>query len=241
MTADVARIAQITDTHFSAALGVPSQWPSTVAWLRADRPDLLVHTGDIVLEDPDDDADRRFAKELMEQSPVPYVVIPGNHDVGSYGEGTDRPRRIAAFRETWGGDHFVRDLAGWRLVGVDAYRLATATHDAWLRDAVSTGGPVLVFVHQPIHGDQVDGWQMIAGARAAFERAIAGADVRAVASGHRHCARTVGRAVWAPSLRLQADEMVEGADPRPGLVEHVISADGGHHHRVVRPWELVTS
>ena len=65
-------------------------------------------------------------------------------------------------------------------------------------------------------------------ARAAFERAIAGADVRVVACGHRHCSLDVGRAVWAPSLTLTSPDAVAGADPRPGLVEHTLSADGGH-------------
>jgi 3',5'-cyclic AMP phosphodiesterase CpdA len=235
------RVVQLTDTHFSHRLGVPAQWPAVVAWLRDDPPDLVVHTGDIVYEDPDDDADRAFAGELLDQLTGPPAIIPGNHDIGFYGEDDDRERRLDAFRSAWGGDRFVADLAGWRLVGADAYLLGTDEHDQWLASAVTTSGPVAVFVHQPVAGEPADGWEMPEPARAAFARAVAGVDVRVIASGHRHRWRTLGPAVWAPSLTLVGDEHGDGSDPRPGLVEHRFSPTGEHHHRVVRPWEPAVS
>jgi alkaline phosphatase D len=237
-TPRAARVVQISDTHFRSTLPPPVQWPAVVDWLAADPPDLLVHTGDIVYEDPDDEADRAFAKTLLDQSPVPYVVIPGNHDIGSFDEEPDRDRRLQAFRTTWGDDRFSCDVAGWRLVGVDAYLLGTTEHDEWLRGAVDVDRPSLVFVHQPLRGDQADGWEMPPAPRQAFERAVQDADVRIVASGHRHCSWRTGRAVWAPSLTLSSPDAVAGADPRPGLVEHTLSAAGVHEHRVVRPWAL---
>lgn len=233
-----ARVVQITDTHFSSERGTPHQWLPVVEWLHDDPPDLMVHTGDIVLEDPDDVADREFAAQLLAQIRVPYVVIPGNHDIGFYGEDADRPSRLAAFRATWGDDRFVRDLGGWRLVGIDAYLLGTREHDDWVRAAVATDRPVLVFVHQPVADEPADGWEMPVPARGAFERAIDGADVRVVASGHRHCWLRAGRALWAPSLTLTSDDPVAGADPRPGLVEHLLSPTGHHTHRVLRPWDM---
>ena len=237
---DRARIVQLTDTHFSAAKGVPPQWPPLLDWLVADPPDLVVHTGDIVFEDPDDAADLAFARDLLDGVPAPLAVIPGNHDIGFYGDDAERPRRLATFRDTWGDDRFRLDLAGWRLVGADSYLLGTVDHDEWLRDAVATTRPVLAFVHQPLDDPERDGWEMPAAAIAAFESAVAGADVRVVASGHRHRSRSLGRAVWAPSLTLTGDG-TRGDDPRPGVVEHVIGADGTHDHRVVRPWEGVQS
>jgi hypothetical protein len=74
-------------------------------------------------------------------------------------------------------------------------------------------------------------------ARNAFDRAIAGGDVRAVACGHRHRSAVVDGALWAPSLTLvgDSDDGIE-ADPRPGFVEFLLSPDGGLAHRVVRPW-----
>ena len=91
---DSARVVQLTDTHFSANDGVPAQWPPTLDWLRQDPPDLVVHSGDIVFEDPDDEADRAFARRLLDDVPVRLACIPGNHDVGRYGDEADRARRV---------------------------------------------------------------------------------------------------------------------------------------------------
>ncbi len=230
----VVRVVQISDTHLSATAGAPPEWAALVRWLTDDPPAVVVHSGDIVLEDPDDDADRAFAAELMAALPCPWVVIPGNHDVGFYGEEDDLPRRLRAFSATWGADRFVREVDGWRLVGVDAYLLGTTEHDAWLTASVHVDRPVAVFVHQPVGGDPTDGWEMPAVRRAAFTAAVAGADVRVVASGHRHAFTVSGRVVWAPSLTLDNPEPAPGTDPRRGLVEHVLGPDGRHHWRVVR-------
>lgn len=233
------RIVQLSDTHLSARQGVPAQWPSTLAWLRADPPALVVHSGDIVLEDPDDAADRDFARRLLAAIPSDVVVIPGNHDVGDYrDERAVIERRVDTFRLAWGGDRFARDLAGWRLIGVDAYLLGDDDHDGWFRGALDTPLPVLVFVHQPVRGDRDDEWRMSDDARAAFERATAGADIRVVASGHRHRAHRDGRRVWAPSLTITGEHHGDVGDPRLGLLEHVLGPDGDHDVRVVRPWAL---
>ena len=232
-----ARVVQISDTHLSHRIGVPPQWTALGAWLRANPPDLVVNTGDIVYEDPDDDADRAFARALHDELQVPLVFIPGNHDIGFYGEDADRPRRLATFRATWGADRFVVDLAGWRVVGADSYLFGTPEHDEWLAAAVTVERPVLVFVHQPIRGDPADGWEMPESARTAFERAVAGADVRVVASGHRHRSAVCAGAVWAPSL-TQVGDVDDGlrADPRPGFVQFELSAGGGLCHQILRPW-----
>jgi alkaline phosphatase D len=231
------RVVQITDTHLSPRFGVPVQWVGLVDWLRDNPPDLVVNSGDIVYSDPDDDADRAFARRLHDQLPPPLLCIPGNHDVGFYDEEADRPRRLETFNATWGGDRFAVDLAGWRLVGANAYLLGTPEHDEWLAAAVGVDRPVLVFVHQPIRGDPDDEWAMPEAARQAFERAVAGGDVRSIACGHRHRSAVVDGALWAPSLTLvgDTDEGIE-ADPRPGFVEFELSADGRLGHRVRRPW-----
>jgi alkaline phosphatase D len=240
VASDTARIVQLSDTHFSAVLGPPAVWSEVVDWLRRDPPDLVVHSGDIVHEDPDDAADHAFARALLAEVPAPLAVIPGNHDVGFYGEDAARPRRLAAFEAIWGADRFTLDLGGWRVVGVDAYRLGDEEHDAWFAAAVATAAPVLVFVHQPVRGDADDGWQMAGAARDAFDRAVAGADVRVVACGHRHRFHRDGAAVWAPSLTLTgpSEDPVQPGHPGAGLLEHVLTADGGHAVDVVRRWQL---
>jgi 3',5'-cyclic AMP phosphodiesterase CpdA len=231
-----ARVVQLSDPHLSARAGVPATWPAVLRWLTRDPPDLVVLSGDLAEEDPDDAADRAFAHEVLGAIPAPTVAIPGNHDVGFYGEEDRLPGRVAAFVATWGADRFAHDVGGWRVVGIDAYRLGAPDHDAWFTAAVATDGPVLVFVHQPVAGDGDDEWVMAPSARAAFAAATARADVRIVASGHRHRHHRDGRAVWAPSLTLTGPDGDLPGDPRPGCLEHRLAPDGGYDVALVRPW-----
>ncbi len=154
MSSDPAvRVVQLSDTHLSAALGVPAQWPATRDWINADPPDLVVHTGDIVLADPDDRDDREFAMALMAEIEAPFVAVPGNHDVGFFDESEHFERRIATFCEAWGADRFSIDLARWRVVGANTYRFGDEQHDRWLASAVESDRPTLLFTHQPLAGE----------------------------------------------------------------------------------------
>lgn len=232
--ADSARVVQVSDTHLSSAAGVPPPMQHLLDWIAADPPDLAVHTGDIVFEDPDNDADRAFAHQLFDTVPCPVVAVPGNHDIGFYGDDESRDRRLAAFVATWGADRFVLDVAGWRLVGVNAYLLGEPADDDWVGEAVATESPVAVFIHQPVGGDPIDGWEMPLSARGAFAKATGGADVRLVTSGHRHRSWAADGIVWAPSATLVGDSF-EGTDPCPGAVELVFHRDGTFESRFVRP------
>ena len=234
------RIVQVSDTHLSAAAGVPPEWEPTRRWINDSRPDLVVHTGDIVLEDPDDAGDRAFARSLMDGLEVPLVAVPGNHDVGFYDEPSERDRRIDVFRQTWGDDRFALDLDGWRVVGADCYLFGADEHDEWLTVSVSDDRPTIVFTHQPVDDHLQDGWEMPQAARQAFWRATHGADARIVATGHRHRSWCSGTSVWCPSLTVPGDPMDDGGatDPRTGFVEHRLGPDGNHRSRVVRPCDL---
>ena len=96
-------------------------------WLAADLPTSSCTPATSCSRIPTTTPTGPSPRRCSTRSPVPYVVIPGNHDIGFFGEEADLPRRLAAFRAAWGDDRFVRDLAGWRLVGADAYLLGTAT------------------------------------------------------------------------------------------------------------------
>ncbi|MDQ3310849.1 MAG: metallophosphoesterase [Actinomycetota bacterium] len=247
MSSDPAvRVVQLSDTHLSAALGVPAQWPATRDWINADPPDLVVHTGDIVLADPDDRDDREFAMALMAEIEAPFVAVPGNHDVGFFDESEHFERRIATFCEAWGADRFSIDLARWRVVGANTYRFGDEQHDRWLASAVESDRPTLLFTHQPLAGEPADGWELPVASRAAAERAIAPGDVRIVATGHRHRHWASGRAVWCPSLTILGSDpwdpvpgsgwRLDGSDGRHGIIEHRLGPDGTHDHAVIRPW-----
>jgi len=234
--ADSARVVQLSDTHLTPRHGVPDTLQWLLDGINAAPPDLLVVSGDIVFEDPDDDADREFAHAVLTDVPCPVLAIPGNHDIGFYGEDADRSRRIAAFTDTWRSDRFAVDVAGWRLVGANAYLLGDPEHDEWLHDALTTDIPVAVFVHQPLEGEPNDGWEMPDTARSAFHRTVVGADIRLVASGHRHQSRTDGVAVWAPSTTILGLEKYQpDSDTSLGAVEYTFRRDGDVTTRFLRP------
>ena len=92
------RVVQLSDSHLSAASGIPGSVQSLLDWINADPPDLVVHTGDIVWFDPDDTLDRAFARLVLSKLPCPLLSIPGNHDVGFF-ETERAPARLATFRE----------------------------------------------------------------------------------------------------------------------------------------------
>jgi len=245
----VTRIVQVSDTHISAA-GPPPTWQAFRSWLLADPPDLLVHTGDIVIEDPDNALDRAAARRLFDELDVDQLFIPGNHDVGYYDQPRLLPARLDEFRSTWGGDRFACEIGGWRLIGVDAYLLGHDSdlgreHDAWFSDSLRVGGSTIVFVHQPPFVDRIDGWEMAQHACDAFAAAIAGRDIALVASGHRHCSALLTvdgqRTMWAPSLTFSGGYVTEWLEERgaediqaaTGVVDYRLLSDGSFEVRTV--------
>jgi len=235
----VVRVVQLSDTHLAAATGEPDSVRGLLDWIRAEPPDLVVHTGDMVWEDPDDTLDRAFARLVLSKLPCPLLALPGNHDVGFF-EHDRLPARLDAFRATWGDDHFVVDADGWRLVGVDVYTVGDEEADAGVARALDTDRPIAVFIHQPLAAEPQDGWQLPDHVLARCHELLAGRDVRVVASGHRHC--RVVRAddggathVWAPSTTLVGPEPYHGGDPSPGAVEYRFEPDGTWSHRFVDP------
>ena len=245
-SAGASRVVQLSDTHISMAGAVPHSLQVLLDWIAADPPDLVVVSGDIVSEDPDDATDRVYARQVLTGVPSPVAVIPGNHDVGFYDEPELLGRRREAFVTTWGTDRFEIGLPGWMLVGLDAYALGDPDHDAWASRALDHGDSVGVFVHQPVDGDPDDGWQMDPAARQHLTELLAGsATLRFVASGHRHCAVRDGRPmpgdgreverIWAPSTTFVGPEAYLGGDPSPGAVEYRLGHDGTF------TWRFVTS
>jgi 3',5'-cyclic AMP phosphodiesterase CpdA len=237
-----ARVVQLSDTHLAVADGVPPTVAGLIEWIAADPPDLVVVTGDIVYEDPDDRADREFARAVIGGLPCPWVAIPGNHDIGFYDEAGQLDRRLTAFTTTWGADRFALDVAGWRLVGANAYTVGHDGDDAWLATAFDGAQQAALFIHHPLDAEPDDGWQMPEAVRGRVGGLLAGAPVRVVGSGHRHCAVVRDRPggavagdaahVWAPSTTLHGNAY-HGGDPRPGAVEYRFAGDGTVTNRFV--------
>ena len=100
------RIVQISDTHLShrRAYAVPNV-SAILDWIAADPPDLVVHTGDITADDPDDVAEADFARQLLQSAALPMVALPGNHDVGGFSGDRFDARRLGRVRAPVGLGH----------------------------------------------------------------------------------------------------------------------------------------
>lgn len=74
------KIVQFTDTHIALAEKHNLQVYETVQKvLAAEKPDLVMVTGDIVTEDNPQEAFTRLA-EIFEKEGIPYAMVFGNHD-----------------------------------------------------------------------------------------------------------------------------------------------------------------
>lgn len=240
------RIVHISDTHLShrRAYGVANV-EAILDWIEADPPDLVVHTGDITADDPDDAGEADFARQVLVCRSLPLVALPGNHDVGGFSGDLVDGRRLRAFRARWGSDCWMVDLAPWRLVGANIYRLDDSDHLDWLREALTADAPIALFLHQPIClvrpdlADEGD-WSVPMPARTALLDAMRGRPVRVVASGHLHRYRAGTlpgdiQTVWAPAASFIGTADDDGSTYRVGAVEHHLAADGTATHRLVEP------
>ncbi|MFD5179408.1 metallophosphoesterase family protein [Nocardia sp. NPDC058379] len=246
------KIVQITDTHLTYRDGIIRENFDHIVELVNDhlRPDLVVHTGDIVILDPDSAADRERAHELMSRFTAPVRVVPGNHDVGEPGENpgmgigvTDE--RVAAYEKVWGPGHWRLDLEGWTLLGLNSELLGSGLEREsvqwqWLEEtvaAVADERPVLVFLHKPIWSavDVPTAHALDVGdaPRARLLDLLGRVTLKGVGSGHLHRYRRTDRdgvvEVWGPSTAFVAGPAgvhLPAALEQLGVVEYDCDAEG---------------
>jgi len=212
------RVIQISDTHLSPGKQqFASNWPPLAAWIAEQRPDLVIHTGDVTVDGADIDEDLRHAAALMRSLGVRFRGVPGNHDVGDPGHPRQSvtAERLARWRAHFGPDRWVEDVAGVRLIGLNAMLFGTgdaqeAVQAAWL-DAVMDGADgrqIAWFLHRPLFINTPDEpdtgyWSVKPQPRAQLIELARRHSVALIASGHLHKAhefRHDGRLyLWAPA------------------------------------------
>ena len=247
------RIVQFSDTHISRLGGTPSENTSLlVDFLNEElRPDLVIHTGDVVILNPDSPDDRQAAWQLLQQINAPLLVLPGNHDVGESGDDvwmdvSVTSNRVAGFAGTWGADRFLRlgdagtGSQDWAFVGINSERMSSALPEEdeqwdWLASVAEQvrGKSVMLFLHKPLWllGGSRAGMTILGPDRERLMSVLAGTRLRVVANGHLHRYRRAFEGdtltVWAPSLTfsLPADPDHGLAPSTPGVVEYLIDGD----------------
>nr|WSY48842.1 metallophosphoesterase [Streptomyces sp. NBC_00886] len=123
-----ATIVQVSDTHLSPQVSRTQQaWGDIVRYCDRTRPGLVVHTGDVVYDDPDVEDDHEFAAAQLRRLTVPYRVVPGNHDIGDTApdpyRGSVTAERLARYRRWFGQDRWSATVADWLLVGINSQLL----------------------------------------------------------------------------------------------------------------------
>jgi 3',5'-cyclic AMP phosphodiesterase CpdA len=253
------RIAQISDTHLSADKPFfVDNFVRIGEALRADRPDLVLNSGDISLDGASNEGDLAAARALHDGLGLPVRFLPGNHDLGdsqdapSHGEGAIDAWRRARYVRHFGADWWSFDVAGWRLLGVNAQLLgsdlaAAQEQNAAIAQAAAglAARRLALFLHKPMF-DRDAGETEITGRfvnptpRRALLASLSGVVPALVACGHVHQYRETSSAgschVWATST---AYVIPDSRQPRYGIkevgyVEYRLAPDGTHDSRLVR-------
>ncbi|MBR0831236.1 metallophosphoesterase [Bradyrhizobium manausense] len=248
------RLTQISDTHLGRRFpGLIANFQRVCEHIDANRPDLVINTGDVSFDGPTSRADVEFAKGLHDALPFPCRYIPGNHDIGdnptAIGPAPKPPVEEAhrrQFCEIIGEDHWSFEAAGWRFIGLNTLVMNSglafeAEQFDWLASELSraNGRPVALFVHKPLFLNQPDDAETVdtsiryvpQPARQRLIEMFSRVDLRLVASGHVHQRRdfTFGhtRHVWAPSTGFVINDQrqVRIGIKETGLVEYRFQPD----------------
>lgn len=253
LTVQVTRIVQVSDSHLSPnAPYADENWNAVLDHLDRDPPALVIHTGDISLNGADGFEDLQHARRQLNRIGLPWLAIPGNHDIGDFGDAPqpvneDRRERYAA---VFGGDRWSIRIDDWRLIGLDIQTLVSELPAAtemwdWLAGHLESVTPTALWLHrplQPTRTDEVDdpNRYIPQPARDRLRALLAPTSVRLIATGHVHQWRlleTPCRQVWAPSTWAALPDRIQPVigSKIVGLVEHDLHADGTVTSTLVQP------
>jgi len=249
------RLVQISDTHLSRRKAhFAGNWSPLAAWTAAQRPDFVIHTGDLTIDGADTEDDLVYCAGLLRDLGIPFRVVPGNHDVGDSNH-RHQPvsgERLARWTRHFGPDRWVEDAGGWRLVGLDAMLIGSghpeeAAQFGWaeqvMRDA--EGRPIAWFLHRPLFLEAPDEpdtgyWSVRPGPRRDWLALVRHYNVALIASGHLHkahqCAVAGTRYVWGPSSAFLCGPGVQPEMPgekRLGAVRYELGEAGDLRAEIV--------
>lgn len=227
MATNSLRLIQVADLHLSAGHEHHlDNWRKVIAWAQREKPDIVVVNGDLVMNDPDCEADHAFARAEIGRIGIPCRFLPGNHDIGDNvlsGKMAQRvnAERVERFRRIHGEDRWRFAAAGWHFVGVNSQlfdsggSVLEAEQWDWLQSTLgeAAGKPIALFTHKPLfldhpgeHDADDPSVRQSCLDRASRERLMTlarGHNVRIISAGHKHQTRTFSLDgiyyFWGPS------------------------------------------
>lgn len=214
----MVRVVQISDTHLSPTKRhFRANWEPVAEWIADQRPELVIHTGDVTIDGADQEEDARYCAALLRELRIPVLAVPGNHDVGDAGDPYQPVdnERLARWRRHFGDDRWYHDIEGWRLVGLNALLFGSGEDEEskqaqWLEHTLSQAGErkVAWFLHRPLFLDtpgepDIGYWSVKPALCAELMSVVRRFRVALVASGHVHRWHDTTydgtRYVWGPS------------------------------------------
>ena len=172
------RIAHMCDPQFGFATGRESmKWRAVehfeknyaedlarckraIERINAVKPDLLLFGGDMTQNAADIE---KTWPRLLERVRVPWMITPGNHDMGN----RVTMENLGRFRQTFGSDHGARDIKGWRIIAGNSQfwqptelKEERAVYERWVRNELEKAkkydGRVILASHIPPFAFDVD-------------------------------------------------------------------------------------
>lgn len=256
-------IAHITDTHLSTEKPFfNANFSVAAAHLQAAKPDLVINTGDVSLNGADSLADLATAKAMMDGLGLPYLAIPGNHDVGDNQEVAKKQpanaERRARWAEVFGADFWVKDVPGWRILGINSLLLGSDIAGADAQEAFVAevaggleGRKLALCLHKPLFHDtladaEIGGHGVNPAPRARLLAALGAVRPALVLAGHLHEHREREEAgiyqVWAPALSFTLSDWflpTHGGVHMVGYIRIALEADGTFSTALQQPEGLI--
>jgi 3',5'-cyclic AMP phosphodiesterase CpdA len=257
------RVVVVSDSHLTARLAATGRnWDAVLRHVENVRPDLLLHLGDLCMNGTHDEDDLEYGRARMDEVPVPWRTVPGNHDIGDTVSAAIDPgevvttERVTRWRERFGPDWWAADLGGWRVIGVDAQLFDTGLSDeaeqwdfieAELGPHAPAGRRRLLVTHKPLAASDAElasapGYRFVSSpARERLWAQARDASVAAVLSGHVHQARALVvdgvTQLWAPTTWAVLPGAVQATigSKRCGVMELELPDEGPVGHRTAEP------
>jgi 3',5'-cyclic AMP phosphodiesterase CpdA len=256
-----SRVLVVSDSHLSVrAPEANANWMAAVA--SADGFELVIHVGDLTLDGAHEPADLVHARRLLDALPIPWVVVPGNHDIGDNPGISDGAVIDGERRDRWidriGPDRWTVEIGGWLATGVNAQLFgsgldAEAEQWSWLEGSVVAQGadrPVLLVIHKPLAAPLSElatapPYRFVPEpARSRLTALLSTFCCPLVLSGHVHQYRTLDqgerRHLWAPTTWAVLPEVMQSTVglKRCGVVSLELAPDFTASAQLVEPPEL---